>query len=209
MNIAEMIADAKNKDLLACPYCSVYSLFTFNEPRRIARTDIREAVCPCCGGAVVQLRNLNPTLTPKPLGGYESKENPEKWAVVWPRQRLICSDQKIPMEIRNDMNNAYSIVDISPDAAAGLVRRALERILKKYLSLNGKDLEELIKASKDKVHPRIFELLDSVRGYGNFGAHLKEDAVCGETLEVQDEEASFILNAVKELIDDEFVNKAR
>ena len=210
MNIAAQLAEAKKEDSFACPYCSVYALFIFNKSREVADIKIREAVCPRCNRAIIQIRELiylqeegllkSRSLIP---GIYK------KWVLAWPRKSLLCNDQNIPAEIKKDMNEAYSIVDISPGAAACLARRVLERILRKYLSLKGKNLKELINASQDKVHPRIFELLDSVRGYGVFGAHLKDDSVNGEILDVQDEEVGFILEVVKELIDEEFVKKAR
>ena len=59
--------------------------------------------------------------------------------MVWPKERVICSDVRIPQEIREDLNRASQYVDISPDAAAGLVRRSLERLLRKYLTLSGRD----------------------------------------------------------------------
>lgn len=209
MNLTKALEEAMRKDKFKCPYCCVYALFQFKESRNLSSEEIRESNCPSCGRAVVQIRELNWTVTPRPLGGgLESKQHPGKWIIVWPKIRLCCSDERIPSEIRDDLNRANSIFDISPDAGANLVRRALERILRKYLKLSGKTLENLIAASESVLHPRIFKLLDAVRGFGNFGAHLKEDSESGECLFVTEDEFISSIEVVLALAEDEFIHKS-
>ncbi len=131
-----------------------------------------------------------------------------EWEIIFPRKKAICLDAKIPLEIKNDLNNANSIIDISPDAAANLARRALERMLRKYLDLKGKDLEELIMNSAPLLPKTIFKILDGVRGFGNFGAHLKEDFASGELLLVEKEPAVFVIGAVRKVVEFWFVEKS-
>ena len=204
-NIQKKMVDMDKKDRFNCPYCCTYALFEFEDLRKIGFIETRESICPCCNKAIIQVREVDQQLTSK-LGGFNLQSFLSNWVTVWPKIRVVCSDEKIPFEIRKDLNEAYSIIEVTPDAAAALTRRALERILRKYLKLTGNNLFELIEDSKDILHPKIFKLLDTVRGFGNFGSHLSED-FDGECLFVEPDEAVFAIQAVKELVDEEFINK--
>jgi hypothetical protein len=208
MGLDSILREMKNIEQLNCPHCTVLALFNFSTPKALSNIEIREAQCQGCGGIIVQIRNVNYELTPKsPCGGFKSTKNAQAWDIVWPRERVICSDVRIPEEIRDDLNKACTIVDISPDAAAGLTRRSLERLLRKYLNLNGRDLDALITNSKEILHPRIFAVLDAVRRAGNFGAHLKEDAQTEEIFFVEKEEALLATKAVLDLASEWFIHK--
>lgn len=208
MNLDSTLREMKNIEQLNCPHCTVLALFNFSMPKAASNIEIREAQCQGCGGVIVQIRNVSYELAPKsPFGGLKSTKNSQAWEIVWPRERVICSDVRIPGEIKEDLNKACTIVDISADAAAGLTRRALERLLRKYLNLKGKDLDTLITGSKEILHPRIFAVLDAVRKTGNFGAHLKEDAQTQEIFYVEQEEALMALKAVLSLAVEWFVHR--
>ena len=207
-DMQKLLADMDKKARFDCPYCCTCALFEFSDLRKVGLIEIRESICPnpSCSKVIIQVREVDTSLIPKSLGGFKLQQCLSDWVTVWPKIRVLCSDEKIPSEIRKDLNEAYSIIEITPDAAAALTRRALERSLRKYLKLTGKDLYKLIEKSKDILHPRIFKLLDTVREFGNFGAHLNEDDN-GECLFVEHKEADFAIQAVKELVNEEFVNK--
>lgn len=199
------VGNVKN---MKCPYCLINAHFNFVDPRSISSSELRESMCPNCNGVVVEIRQFSLELKPRPPGGQKIEKKHSDWKMIFPRLKPVCTDERVPVEIRNDLNSANSIVDITADAAAGLARRALERTLRKYLGLKGSDLEELIKASEKLLHPRVFELLDGVRGFGNFGAHLKEDPKTSEPILVEMNQAVFTIQAVTELLDDWFVRQA-
>lgn len=207
MSLASTIREIKNIEQINCPHCTVLALFNFSTPKAVPTVEIREAQCQGCGGIIVQIRKVSYDLAPKsPFGGFKSTKNAQDWEMVWPKERIICSDIRIPQEIREDLNRACTIVDISPDAAAALIRRSLERLLRKYLILSGRDLEALITNSKEMLHPRVFAVLDAVRKTGNFGAHLKEDAQTQEVFYVEKEEAQMALKAVLDLAIEWFIH---
>jgi len=208
MSLNNVIREMKNIEQLTCPYCSVVALFSFSLPKAVSKIEIREASCQGCGEVVVQIRKVDYELIPKsPFGGYKTTKNCENWQISWPREQVVCIHDRIPEEIKKDLNKAFTIIDISPDAAAGLTRRALERILRKYVNLKGKDLDSLITASKEVLHPRVFVVLDAVRKTGNFGAHLKEDAHTEELFFVEKEEALLATKAVVDLALEWFVHR--
>lgn len=206
MSLISKINEIKNTEQMNCPHCTVMALFNFSSPKETRNIEIRDAFCQGCGEVIVQIRKVNSELIPRgALGGLTNLKSHEKWQMAWPKEQVICIDERIPTEIRKDLNNAYTLIDISPDAAAGLSRRALERILRKYLKLKGRDLDTLITASKELLHPRIFGILDAVRKAGNFGAHLKEDVDTEELFFVENEEARLSVRAVVDLALDWFV----
>lgn len=200
MSLSSKINEIKNTQQMNCPHCTVMALFSFSSPKEIRNIEIRDAFCQGCGEVIVQIRKVNCELIPRgPLGGLTNLKSHEKWQMTWPKEQVVCIDARIPVEIRKDLNSANTLIDISPDAAAGLSRRALERILRKYLKLKGRDLDTLIGASKELLHPRIFGILDAVRKAGNFGAHLKEDVDTEELFFVENDEARLAVRAVVDL----------
>lgn len=208
MNSNNLIKIMKNTEQLICPYCSSVALFNFSQPKEALKIEIREAACQGCGELIVQIRKVDYELTPKSaFGGYKATKNCETWQIVWPREQTVCTHERIPDEIKMDLNKAFTITDISPDAAAGLTRRALEPILRKYVKLQGQNLDSLITASKEVLHPRVFAVLDAVRKTGNFGAHLKEDAQTEELFFVEKEEALLAIEAVVDLVSEWFIHR--
>jgi len=208
MSLNSKLREMKNIERLNCPYCTVLALFDFSLPKAVSNIEIREAECQGCGGIIVQIRSVSFELSAKsPFGGFKSTKNAGAWEIVWPRERVLCSDVRIPEEIRVDLNKAWTIVDNSADAAAGLTRSSLERLLRKHLNLKGRDLSTLITASKEILHPRVFAVLDAVRQTGNFGAHLKEDAETQEIFYVEKEEVIIALQAVLNLALEWFVHR--
>jgi hypothetical protein len=210
VSLISKINEIKNTEQMNCPHCAVKALFNFSPPKETHNIEIRDAFCQGCGEVIVQIRKVNSKLIPRgALGGLTNSKSYEQWQMAWPKEQVICIDERVPIEIRKDLNSANTLIDISPDAAAGLARRALERILKKHLELKGRDLDALITASEDFLHPRIFGILDAVRKTGNFGAHLKEDADTEELFFVENDEARLAVRAVVDLALDWFVENVK
>lgn len=167
-----------------CPYCGVLASFNFVQCHDVSILNIRYATCVSCHGIVVQVQEI--------LG------DPDKWVDVYPRMKSICWSEFIPEEIRNDLNAAASIIDITPDAAVVLIRRALERFLKKYVKAHGKMLNDNINdVIARKLLPDMYlSCLHSLRKIGNYGAHPFESIYDEDLLLVEIEEASAAMNGV-------------
>jgi len=77
----------------------------------------------------------------------------------------------LPEDIKNDYNEAATIVNMSPRAAAALLRLSIQKLCK-YLGENGKDINNDIKELVKKGLPnKVQEALDSVRVIGNEAVH--------------------------------------
>ena len=93
----------------------------------------------------------------------------------------------LPSEIRQDYDEASSILDLSPRGAAALIRLAIQKLCKE-LGKSGKDLNADIGALvADGLDVRIQKALDVVRVIGNNAVHpgqidLRDDRATAETL---------------------------
>lgn len=99
---------------------------------------------------------------------------------IWKSNKLIYPDnpnmplpnEDLETDIKLDYNEAASIVEKSPRAAAALLRLAIEKLCKQQLGEKGKDLDECIgNLVKNGLPTQIKEALDVVRVIGNESVH--------------------------------------
>ncbi len=91
--------------------------------------------------------------------------------------RYVCREYPdyIPQQIRDDYREATMIIDLSPKAAATLLRRCLQGMIHNFWNIKEKNLNCEITALKDKVSPSLWKALDGLRKMGNIGAHMEND----------------------------------
>jgi hypothetical protein len=98
---------------------------------------------------------------------------------VWVNDRLVSPNYKttaqpnvdLPDDIVRDYEEARDVVDLSPRAAAALLRLAIQKLCK-HLGESGKDLNSDIKHLVAKgLDPVIQQSLDIVRVIGNESVH--------------------------------------
>lgn len=106
-----------------------------------------------------------------------------------------------------DYNEACLVLPFSPKASAALCRRCLQNIIRMKEGIKGRNLkteiDELI-ATK-KLPSYISENLDIIRGFGNIAAHGIKDQKSGLILDVEPNEAEFLLDVLDLLFDFYFV----
>lgn len=141
--------------------------------------------CPHCGVYAHQDWRMNVTA----IQQYRSTKTMENIAVsfcvycgnyaIWISEKLIyprMSSTPLPVEnmppdVLEDFNEARSIVDISPRAAAALLRLALEKLMID-LGAEGKDLNAHIGYLVTKGLPKqLQEAADALRVIGNNAVH--------------------------------------
>ncbi len=119
----------------------------------------------------------------------------------------------IPYALRVDYDEACSIRDLSPKAAATLVRRCLQSMIRDFCNIRDKrTLNDEIKALKalvdsghapSGVSEESVEAIDQVRGIGNIGAHMHKDIDL--IVEVDPDEAQVLIELVEMLFDEWYV----
>lgn len=105
----------------------------------------------------------------------------------------------IPKAIREDYEEAYSIVNLSPKASATLSRRCLQGMIRDFWNISERRLIDEI----DKLQPFIptsqWKAINSLRKIGNIGAHMEGDI--NTIIDVDVGEAEKLLKLIELLID--------
>lgn len=105
----------------------------------------------------------------------------------------------IPKAIRDDYEEAYSIVNLSPKASATLSRRCLQGMIRDFWNIKKSKLADAINELQNKVTSSQWKAIDSVRKIGNIGAHMESDI--NTIVEVDSGEAEKLLKLIELLID--------
>lgn len=201
MSIQEKLNAVKNCVLLTCPYCGNDVTFKFSEPHVINLTELRYGACSTCKKVVIQVREFIVNTSKRFDGKLLIDKQFGAWVIIWPQQKVICSDVRIPEEIRKDLNDAASVVDISPDAAMSLVRCTVEWILEKHMGFKDGNLETKIKTAKaaNALPVNLLVGLDPIRTFGKFATHSIDDCSSGERIIVTKEQVLFAIEKAKQI----------
>lgn len=94
---------------------------------------------------------------------------------IYPRFSFINYPKFIPAQIRSDYQEACSIIDASPKAAATLFRRCLQGMIHDFWNINEGNLAKEISALQGKIPVAQWAAIDGLRRIGNIGAHMERD----------------------------------
>ncbi len=108
--------------------------------------------------------------------------------LVWPRQGTApLPNPDLPKDVREDYEEASTILDLSPRGAAALLRLGIQKLCR-HLGEPGDNINDDIAALVRKsLDPRVQQALDVVRVVGNNAVHpgqidLKDDRATAEKL---------------------------
>lgn len=166
------------------------------------KTTVRVAVRPTkmSNGNIVPDFDLEPAFERRIISDSDAKVQPDF----------------IPTPLVNDYVEACRIRDLSPKAAATLVRRCLQGMIRDFAKINGKtlyeEIEKLRKAVDDGSAPQgvtdeTVEAINHVRGIGNIGAHMESDI--NHIIDVDAGEAEVLISLVEMLFDEWYVARRR
>lgn len=105
----------------------------------------------------------------------------------------------IPYAIREDYEEAYSILSLSSKASATLSRRCLQGMIRDFWKVKPGKLFDEINDIKDKVSPAQWKAIDSLRSLGNIGVHMEKDV--NEIIEIDDGEAEKLIKLIELLME--------
>lgn len=111
----------------------------------------------------------------------------------------------IPEQIRKDYEEAAQIIDLSPKAAATLLRRCLQGMIRDFWSVKKKNLNEEIDALNGKVTPTQWNAIDGLRKLGNIGAHMEKDV--NLIIDLTPEQAKKLLNLIELLLEKWYITR--
>ena len=94
---------------------------------------------------------------------------------IIPRKVIRQFPEYIPQQIRQDYEEATSILNDSPKAAAPLYRRCLQGMIRDFWGVSEKRLVDEIKKLEGKLPIAQWKAIDGLRKIGNIGAHMESD----------------------------------
>lgn len=111
----------------------------------------------------------------------------------------------IPEAIRQDYEEAYAILNLSPKASATLSRRCLQGMIRDYWKISRDSLYLEIQALKDKVQPTLWSVIDKIRSIGNIGAHMEKDI--NLIIEIDAGESEKLIKLIELLLNNWYVQR--
>ena len=130
--------------------------------------------------------------------------------MVYPPSSTRVCPADVPNSIRQDFEEACTVLPFSAKASAALSRRCLQQVLVDHHGARGSSLEKQIENFIETKQPpaHIEKQLHAVRQVGNFAAHRQKDQITGEIVPVEPEEAEWNLGVLESLFDFTFVQPA-
>lgn len=142
--------------------------------------------CPTCGKISINLMGINDDLN-------------NLFMSVYPNSLAKQFPDYIPESIREDYNEAYSILYLSPKASATLSRRCLQGMIRDFWKIKKSRLIDEISELQSKVSVSQWKAIDSLRSIGNIGAHMEKDI--NTIIDVDPNEAEQLLKLIELLIE--------
>lgn len=94
---------------------------------------------------------------------------------IIPQKVIRQFPEYIPQQIRQDYEEATSILNDSPKAAATLYRRCLQGMIRDFWGISKNRLVDEIKDLEKKIPVMQWNAIDALRKIGNIGAHMEKD----------------------------------
>lgn len=142
--------------------------------------------CPACKKVNIDILGVGSQFP----DGYKRRFYPSSRSKQYP--------DYIPSYIIQDYKEAYDILELSPKASATLSRRCLQSMIRDKWEVNKRNLYSEIDAIKDKIDPKIWKAIDSVRSIGNIGAHMEKDT--NLIIDIEPWEAENLIKLIEILI---------
>lgn len=124
---------------------------------------------------------------------------------IFPESTAIQFPEYVPLAIREDYEEACSIVTKSPKASATLARRCLQGMIRDFWNIHEKNLNAEITSLRPLVPAAQWDAIDAVRRVGNIGAHMEHDV--NLIVDVSPDEARALLSLIELLVDKWYVDR--
>jgi hypothetical protein len=199
------------KQLWTCPYCNRDCTIDDNDIRVIGSW---ENISEEYGAYYAKLTIIvcpNPqcreqTISLNVFEYYSGNRTFGKQLYSWqlkPESKAKPFPEYIPVQLRNDYEEACLIKTKSPKASATLSRRCLQGMIRDFWGIKKDRLIDEIKALQDMVDSTTWQAIDSVRDVGNVGAHMEKDV--NLIIDVDPEEAALLIWLIETLFEEWYI----
>lgn len=124
---------------------------------------------------------------------------------IMPQHVFRRFPEYIPQAIRADYEEACQIITLSPKAAATLLRRCLQGMIRDFHGIKKGRLIDEIAELQGHIPPFQWNAIDSLRKLGNIGAHMEKDV--NLIIDIEIEEAGRLLQLVEMLFAQWYINR--
>ncbi len=124
---------------------------------------------------------------------------------VEPRSSALQFPDYVPTQICNDYQEACAIINDSPKAAATLLRRCLQGMIRDFWNVKEDTLYKELNAIQSKVPANQWKAIDALRKIGNIGAHMEKDVSL--IIDVDSDEAMRLISLIEILLKQWYVNR--
>ena len=178
-----------------CPFCGVVNRF---------EGPVTESTYT--GKALIEELIINQGEKPNSL--YLAKCAACKEVILTYNQKMIfplgsnrsrCPEE-VPENLKNDYKETCLVEPLSKKAAAALGRRCLQNLLREQ-GFKAKDLSDEIDLAIKKLPSHLSENIDAIRNIGNYAAHPIKSQKTGEIVEVEPQEAEWVLDVLEGLFE--------
>ncbi len=111
----------------------------------------------------------------------------------------------VPESIRQDYEEACSIVSLSPKASATLSRRCLQGMIRDFWGISKPNLYKEIDELKDKIPGDLWSCINALRQLGNIGAHMEKDT--NIIIDIDSNEANYLIRLIELLMKEWYINR--
>lgn len=199
-----------------CPYCNrdttIISSNLINDKSDLyidnkygnRRLNIDWIVCPNVECEKTTLSVTLNTLVIKNGNFSSNEDNLKHWRLL-PKSNAKVFPDYIPIVIRQDYEEACSILDDSPKASATLSRRCLQGMIRDFWGVSKNRLIDEINGIKEKVDPLTWNSIDAIRKVGNIGAHMEKDI--NLIVDVDPKEAKLLIQLIELLMKEWYIHR--
>lgn len=125
--------------------------------------------------------------------------------LIFPKSLAQQFPDYVPEAIRQDYEEAYSILSLSPKASATLSRRCLQGMIRDFWEIKESNLAKAIEKLEGKVPATQWKVIDGVRRIGNIGAHMENDI--NLIVDIDPDEAQSLLKLIELLIKQWYIDR--
>jgi hypothetical protein len=200
---------------MQCPHCLVHFheqwTYQFIVKDRESFWGIASTICAACNRAVLTRGTMYALKDGRGLEHHEPVPGAFTTLVYPKGVSRVALPAEIPEEFAADYKEACLVFADSEKASAALSRRCLQHVLREKGNVRRGDLANEIQQVLDskQLPLHIAEDLDAIRHIGNFAAHTLKSTNSGEIVDVEPQEAEWLLNILEQLFDFYFVQPAR
>jgi hypothetical protein len=159
--------------------------------------------CPECRKQVIWLNELS--------GSAVDDHKIIQTTLLYPKHVQKVLPDGVPRTFADAYLEAQQTLEVSPRASAALSRRTLQQLIREEEGIVDRNLYREIGQllEKNTLPTFLAQDVDAIRHVGNFGAHPETDQNSGEIIEVEPDEAEWVLSVLKALLEFYFVDRAR